>query len=75
LERRAPGEVLSAIADAHLVEPTDFDPQGWHETFNETYVWFTNRDRKFKADSVAYRDRGNFQVTQAIRSQILPGPG
>jgi hypothetical protein len=71
---RAPGEVTTALADADLVEPPDFDPQGWPDTFNETYVRFTNRDRKFKEDSVAYRDRGNFQVTQAIRSQILSRP-
>jgi len=71
---RAPGEVTAALADVDLVEPPDFDPQGWPDTFNETYVRFTNRDRKFKEDSVAYRDRGNFQVTQAIRSQVLSRP-
>jgi hypothetical protein len=71
---RTPGEVTAALADADLVEPPDFDPQGWPDTFNETYVRFTNRDRKFKEDSVAYRDRGNFQVTQAIRSQVLSRP-
>jgi len=71
---RAPGKVVAAIADADLVEPPDFDPQGWPDTFNETYVRFTNRDRKFKEDAVAYRDRGNFQVTQAIRGQVLSRP-
>jgi hypothetical protein len=36
---------LATIADADLVDAPDFEPQGWPDTFNETFVRFTNRDQ------------------------------
>jgi hypothetical protein len=54
-----------------LVDAPTLNPQGWPDTFNETYVRFTNRDKRFQEDSVAYRDRGNFQITQTVLAQTL----
>jgi hypothetical protein len=60
-----------AVEPADLVDAPTLTPQGWPDTFNETFVRFTNRDKRFQEDSVAYRDRGNFQITQAVLSQTL----
>jgi hypothetical protein len=60
-----------AIEPVDLVEAPTLNPQGWPDTFNETFVRFTNRDKRFQEDAVAYRDRGNFQITQAVLSQTL----
>ncbi|MCL4180630.1 MAG: hypothetical protein KJ072_23145 [Verrucomicrobia bacterium] len=59
------------VEPADLVDAPTLNPQGWPDTFNETFVRFTNRDKRFQEDSVAYRDRGNFQITQAVLSQTL----
>ncbi|MCL4181222.1 MAG: hypothetical protein KJ072_26195 [Verrucomicrobia bacterium] len=59
------------VEPADLVDAPTLNPQGWPGTFNETFVRFTNRDKRFQEDSVAYRDRGNFQITQAVLSQTL----
>ena len=60
-----------ALSEADFLDPPVIEPQTWHDTFNETYVRFTNRLKKFKEDSVAYRDRGNYVVTGAITTQQL----
>ena len=59
------------IGPADLVDAPNLNPQGWHDTFNETFVRFTNRDARFQESSVAYRDRGNFQIVQTVLSQTL----
>jgi hypothetical protein len=68
---RDPGAVSTLIEPADLVDAPALNPQGWPDTFNETYVRFTNRDKRFQEDSVAYRDRGNFQITQTVLAQTL----
>jgi hypothetical protein len=69
---RNPGTVTAALGPSDLVDPPQLQPQAWQET--STYVRFTNRDKRFQEDSVAYRDRGNYQVTQAVLSQVLSRP-
>jgi hypothetical protein len=71
--RETAGAVPS-IGPTELVDAPTLDLPGWHDTFNETYVRFTNRDHRFEESSVAYRDRGNFQVTQAVLAQTLSRP-
>jgi hypothetical protein len=68
---RDPGTVSTLIEPVDLVDAPTLNPQGWPDTFNETYVRFTNRDKRFQEDSVAYRDRGNFQITQTVLAQTL----
>jgi hypothetical protein len=68
---RDPGAVSTLIEQVDLVDAPTLNPQGWPDTFNETYVRFTNRDKRFQEDSVAYRDRGNFQITQTVLAQTL----
>jgi hypothetical protein len=68
---RDPGEVDVVIGPNDLVDVPTLNPQGWPDTFNETFVRFINRDRRFQEDSVAYRDRGNFQITGSVTSQTL----
>jgi hypothetical protein len=68
---RDPGAVSTLIEPADLVDAPALNPQGFPDTFNETYVRFTNRDKRFQEDSVAYRDRGNFQITQTVLAQTL----
>ena len=68
---RNPTEVAVAIGPADLVDAPTLNPQGWHDTFNETFIRFTDRDHRFEESSVAYRDRGNFQITQAVLTQTL----
>jgi hypothetical protein len=34
-------------------------------------VRFINRDRRFQEDAFVYRDRGNFQITQAVLAQTV----
>jgi len=63
--------VAPVIGPADLVDAPTLNPQGWHETFNETFVRFTDRSHRYEESSVAYRDRGNFQITQAMLSQTL----
>ena len=71
---RTGGTLVATIAEADLVEAPDFEPQGWHDTAFETFVRFTNRVKRFKEDAVAYRERGNFKVTQSVRSETLARP-
>lgn len=71
---RDSASVAPVMGPADLVDAPALNPQGWHETFNETFVRFTDRDRRFEESSVAYRDRGNFQITQAMLSQTLSRP-
>jgi hypothetical protein len=71
---REPEGVAVTIDPDDLVDAPTLNPQGWHDTFNETFVRFTDRNHRFEENSVAYRDRGNFQVTQAVLSQTLSRP-
>ncbi len=63
--------VAPVIGPTDLVDPPTLNPQGWHDTLNETFVRFTDRAHRFEESSVAYRDRGNYQITQAVLSQTL----
>jgi hypothetical protein len=68
---RTPTEVSVAIGSVDLVDAPTLNPQGWHDTFNETFIRFTDRDHRFEESWVAYRDRGNSQITQAVLIQTL----
>jgi hypothetical protein len=68
---RESAAVPVTVEPADLVDAPTLNPQGGPDTFNETFVRFTNRDKRFQEDSVAYRDRGNFQITQVVLSQTL----
>jgi hypothetical protein len=67
------GDGPSIILD-DLVDVPELKPQSWQETFNQTYVRFSNRDKKFDEDSVSWRDRGNFNITQELRTQTINRP-
>jgi len=47
-------EVAAALSPDDLLDVPQIAVQPWHDTTNELFVKFTNRDRRFQDDAVGY---------------------
>jgi len=71
---RGPAGGEPTLNEADLTDLPDIESVSWWETYNEVFVRFRNRDRKFADESVSWRDRGNFAVVGSTRSLSVSRP-